>query len=195
MDRSEVPNAAYAQCVAAGGCTAPRSTASATHPSYYTDQARYGAFPVIHVSWEQAQAFCTWAKKRLPTEAEWEKAASWNTAIRQKVVWPWDNVFDPARLNSAESNNGDTTAAGQFPPELNGTLDMAGNVWEWTSSLYKPYPYSTTDGREDLQAEGDRVTRGGSWAQTQGKARGFVRQATAPNFADREIGFRCAAGP
>ena len=195
IDRTEVTNTAYAQCVAAGRCTPPRSPASATHPSYYTDQSRYGSFPVIHVSWEQARDFCTWADKRLPTEAEWEKAASWNGTTRQKVVWPWDNVFDAARLNSAESNNGDTTAVGQFPPEVNGTVDMAGNVWEWTSSLHQPYPYSATDGREDPQAPGDRVSRGGSWAQTQGKARGFVRLPTAPTFADREIGIRCAVTP
>jgi formylglycine-generating enzyme required for sulfatase activity len=111
------------------------------------------------------------------------------------MAWPWTNVFDLARLNSAESRKEDTTAVGKFPPELNGTVDMAGNVWEWTSSLFKPYPYNAGDGREDAQAEGDRVTRGGSWAQTQGKARGFVRQATGPTFADREIGFRCAITP
>jgi formylglycine-generating enzyme required for sulfatase activity len=194
IDRTEVTNAAYASCVQAGKCTSQRSPASETHPGY-ANQERFAQFPTIHVSWEQARDFCAWAGKRLPTEAEWERAASWNPSSREKVEWPWGNVFEAARLNSLESGNGDTTAVGRFDPELNGTFDMAGNVWEWTSSLFRPYPYNSSDGREEAQAQGDRVFRGGSWAQTLGKARVFVRQSAAPTYADREIGFRCAANP
>jgi formylglycine-generating enzyme required for sulfatase activity len=84
---------------------------------------------------------------------------------------------------------------GTFPPEINGTFDMGGNISEWTSSLYQPYPYDAADGREDQQASGDRVFRGGSWAQTQGKARGAYRRPVAPTYFDREIGFRCALPP
>jgi formylglycine-generating enzyme required for sulfatase activity len=86
----------------------------------------------------------------------------------------------------------DTTAVGTFSPEINGTFDMGGNISEWTSSLYHPYPYDAADGRENQQVSGDRVFRGGSWAQSQGKARSTYRQPAAPTYIDREIGFRCA---
>jgi len=194
IDTTEVTNAAYTQCVAEGKCTPPGSPASETHPNYATE-TQFANFPVIQVSWQQAQSFCIWAGKRLPTEAEWEKAASWNAAEYQKSVWPWGDVFDPKLLNSSESSIGDTTAVGQFPAERNGTVDMGGNVSEWTSTLFMPYPYSESDGREDAQAGGDRVFRGGSWAQSEGKARSFFRQPAGPTYIDREIGFRCAVTP
>jgi formylglycine-generating enzyme required for sulfatase activity len=194
IDRTEVTNAVYARCVQAGKCAPQTAPASETHPGYAND-VQYASYPVIHVTWQQAADFCTWAGKRLPTEAEWERAAGWDAATEEKSVWPWGNTFDPARLNSVESGRGDTSAVGQYPPEMNGTYDMAGNVWEWTSSLYKPYPYNQTDGREDPAQQGDRVLRGGSWAQTQGKARAVVRQGASPTYSDREIGFRCAATP
>jgi formylglycine-generating enzyme required for sulfatase activity len=194
IDRNEVTNAAYAACVAAGKCTPQQSPASQTHPNYGT-QDTYADYPVIQVSWQQAQDYCAWVGKRLPTEAEWEKAASWNTALNQKLVWPWEGDFDSERLNSAESNAGDTLAAGQYPAEINGTTDMGGNVSEWTSSLYLPYPYDAGDGREDSAAAGERVFRGGSWAQTEGKAKGIYRQPAAATYFGREIGFRCAATP
>jgi formylglycine-generating enzyme required for sulfatase activity/tRNA A-37 threonylcarbamoyl transferase component Bud32 len=194
IDRTEVTNAAYARCVAAGKCSALADGASATHPSYATDP-QYANYPVINVKWAQANDFCGWAGKRLPTEAEWEKAAGWDATARTKTIWPFGNEFDPAKLNSAESKSLDTTPVGQFDAELNKTVDMAGNVSEWTSSLAKPYPYDEADGREDLTAGGDRVYRGGSWAQTQGKALNVFRIGTAPDYAGREIGFRCAVTP
>ena len=194
IDRTEVTNALYQRCITAGQCSPPESPASQTQPNYAT-QAQFASFPAIHVTWAQARTFCAWAGKRLPTEAEWEKAASWDHRIGVKLDWPWSNLFNPAWLNSAEAAIGDTTGVGHFPPELNDTFDLAGNVAEWTSSLYRPYPYHAADGREDPQAPGDRVFRGGSWSQTQGKARGFMRQGGSPAYADREIGFRCAADP
>jgi formylglycine-generating enzyme required for sulfatase activity len=194
IDRTEVTNALYRRCIAYGRCTPPESPASHTQPGYAA-QARFDSFPAIHVTWAQARDFCAWAGKRLPTEAEWEKAASWDHTAGTKLDWPWSNFFNPAWLNSVEAGIGDTTGVGDFPPELNDTFDLAGNVSEWTSSLYRPYPYHAADGREDPQAPGDRVFRGGSWSQTQGKARGFMRQGGSPAYADREIGFRCAADP
>ena len=193
IDRTEVTNAAYKQCVDVKKCEA-QAPGSDRHPNYANDPL-YANFPATHISWKQARDFCAWAGKRLPTEAEWEKAASWNTATQEKFDWPWGNAFDPARLNSVESNHGDTTAVGTFQPELNGTVDMAGNVSEWTSSLFMPYPYNPTDGRENLQAEGKRVYRGGSYLQSKGKARGFFRRDAPATDPNREIGFRCAATP
>jgi eukaryotic-like serine/threonine-protein kinase len=194
IDRTEVTNAAYIRCVAESKCTPLRTNGSATHPNYATE-AQYANYPVLNVSWSQANVFCGWAGKRLPTEAEWEKAASWNTATRSKTIWPWGNQFDPQRLNSDEARLGDTTAVDQFPEELNRTVGMGGNVSEWTSSLNMPYPYTEADGRENLEATGDRIYRGGSWAQTQGKARSYVRQPAGPDSAFQEIGFRCAFTP
>jgi len=196
IDRTEVTNGAYKRCVDAGKCQAPNDLSSDIHTSYFNDP-QFASFPVIHVSWQQASDFCSWAGKRLPTEAEWEKAASWNAATDEKSDWPWGNVFDPKQpmMNSDELKQQDTIAVGQYAPELNNTVDMAGNVWEWTSSLYKPYPYDKDDGREDAKDPGERVLRGGSWARTKGEARSFFRQHAPPTYADREIGFRCAAMP
>jgi serine/threonine-protein kinase len=194
IDRAEVTNALYRQCVAAKACAAPQSAASHSHPDY-ANQPEYDAFPVVNVSWDQANSFCGWAGKRLPTEAEWEKAASWNSATRAKFDWPWGNEFKPELLNSEEAKVDDTTAVGKFPPELNGTVDMAGNVSEWTSSLVRPYPYDEADGREDPKSTENRVYRGGSWAQTEGKARAIYRVDAAPTVGFNELGFRCAMTP
>lgn len=194
IDRTEVTNAVYKQCVAASKCSPPRQLDSATHPGYFNDPM-YDDYPVIYVTWEQARQFCGWANKRLPNEAEWEKAASWKAQERVKVLYPWSDVFDPTLLNSADSNNIDVMKVGSFAPELNGTVDMAGNVSEWTNSLAQPYPYNEADGREEYPAPGERVFRGGSWAQTEGKARVHNRRAAPPDYPDREIGFRCAVSP
>jgi formylglycine-generating enzyme required for sulfatase activity len=194
IDRAEVTNALYRACTAAGACTPLGSSDSPTHPDY-ANQPTFDQYPVLNVSWQQANAFCGWAGKRLPNEAEWEKAASWNSATREKSIWPWGNTFDQKLLNSDESKIGDTTAVGSYPPELNGTVDMAGNVSEWTNSLSKPYPYNEADGRENPKSEGDRVYRGGSWAQTEGKARAIWRQPASPEAFFNEVGFRCAATP
>jgi formylglycine-generating enzyme required for sulfatase activity len=193
LDRTEVTNAAYGDCVAAGACTAQALPSSETHPGY-ANQAEFAAYPALQVTWEQASQFCEWAGKRLPTEAEWEKAASWSPT-QEKTIWAFGNTFDPALLNSQEAGSDDTTPVDQHPDEINGTHDMAGNVSEWTNSLNLPYPYDASDGREERAAPGDRIFRGGSWAQTQGKARGALRQPAPPNYTSREIGFRCAITP
>jgi serine/threonine-protein kinase len=192
IDRTEVTNAAYQQCVEAAKCTAPAEAGSAKHPAYHTDST-FATYPVIHVTWQQATAYCAWAKKRLPTEAEWEKAASWNAATFEKSTWPWGDDPDPHRMNT-DTRPEDTFAVGSFGAEINGTVDMAGNVWEWTSSLATPYPYDAADGREDAQASGARVIRGGSWAQSNGM-RGAYRLPSDPQQQNRETGFRCAAAP
>jgi serine/threonine protein kinase/formylglycine-generating enzyme required for sulfatase activity len=196
IDRTEVTNAAYRQCVAASQCGRPQQADSATHPGYFDDPA-FNDYPVVQVTWEQARQFCGWAQKRLPSEAEWEKAASWNAQDRIKLLYPFGNEFDPARLNSApaDGNVKDVVKVGSFEPELNGTVDMAGNASEWTNSLKQPYPYDEADGREEYPAPGERVFRGGSFAQTEGKARTYDRRGAPSDYPDREIGFRCAATP
>ena len=130
--------------------------------------------PVSRVSWEDAIQYCYWLNSelsgdlpsgyvlRLPTEVEWEKAARGENGNE----WPWGNVFDKDKCNSYESSLGDTTPIGLYSPQGDspyGCADMAGNVWEWTHTLYKPYPYRARDGREDENISGPRVLRGGSF--------------------------------
>ncbi len=194
IDSKEVTNVAYLTCADVSGCSLPNKLDSATHQGYVT-APEFNFHPVVNVSWQQANFFCEQNGKRLPSEAEWEKAAGWSTASHTKVIWPWGDLFDSGRLNSAESGRGDTVAVATFRDDLNGTFDMAGNVAEWTLSLFKPYPYNPADGREDPKAAGNRVVRGGSWAQRQDKTSTYDRQAAAPDSASNTIGFRCAATP
>jgi serine/threonine protein kinase/formylglycine-generating enzyme required for sulfatase activity len=194
IDAKEVTNLAYLTCADVLGCTLPSSLDSATVKGYVT-APDHNFHPIVNVTWEQASFFCEKNGKRLPTEVEWEKAASWSAAAHTKVLWPWGDTFDPARLNSAEGGRGDTAAVGTFAVNLNNIFDMAGNAAEWTLSLFKPYPYDPADGREDPQAAGDRTVRGGSWSQQQEQTATSARQAETPTSSSNAIGFRCAATP
>jgi formylglycine-generating enzyme required for sulfatase activity len=157
--------------------------------------------PVVYVSWHDAQAFCKWAARfsgeriRLPTEAEWEKAARGMDGR----VYPWgDQELDVGLCNFQDNNIGDTSRVGQYSPGGDspyGCADMVGNVWEWTSSLYKDCTYQAGDGREDPGAEGRRVLRGGSWADEHWDVHAASRDWAYPNDSDFHYGFRCARSP
>ncbi|HWQ14042.1 MAG TPA: SUMF1/EgtB/PvdO family nonheme iron enzyme [Roseiflexaceae bacterium] len=194
IDRKEVTNIIYVVCADAQGCALPAPVDSATRKPYFGAQ-EFNTYPVINVTWEQARYYCEAQQKRLPTEAEWEKAASWNATTRAKSIWPWGDQFTAGRLNSAEANQGDTVMVGTYAAEQNGTFDLAGNAAEWTSTLNRPYPYDGDDGREDLQTTDDRIVRGGSWAQPQEASTGHARRPHPPAAASNQIGFRCVAGP
>jgi eukaryotic-like serine/threonine-protein kinase len=173
----------YAKCVDAGKCDQPSNTD-------YFSNSRYANHPVVTVDWNMANAYCSWADRRLPTEAEWEKAAR-GTDGR---IYPWGNDAPNDTLLNYNQNVGGTTEVRNYPSgkTIYGAYDMAGNVWEWVSSLHKPYPYDATDGREDMSSSGDRVLRGGSWGGDDDFARSASRNRLDPSYANDDIGFRCA---
>ena len=162
--------------------------------------------PVVKVSWHDALAYCRWLSEAtgksisLPSEAEWEKAARGDQDQRE---YPWGDTFEATRCNTSELGFGDTTPVGIFPNGASpyGCLDLAGNVWEWTRSLWgeassKPefaYPYDPDDAkRENLEAGDDvyRVLRGGSWISVRVAARCAYGYRGHPDFRSGDLGFR-----
>jgi len=146
----------------------------------YSDQDRQ---PVVTVSWFEARLYCHWRGRgyRLPTEFEWEKAAGWDPEMQRKRVYPWGDAFDAAHCNTSESGRGKASAVGSYPAGRSayGCEDMAGNVWEWTESVWSA-------------DESARVARGGSWNYFHDLAACACRFGNVPQYRYDNIGFRCA---
>jgi len=200
IDQYEVSNNQYSACVAAGACAAPASNSSYMRSSYYGNPT-YGDYPVINIAWNNALNYCDWVGKRLPTEAEWEKAARGNTP--RSYTWgdgipncDLVNFFD---MISGSYCVGDTASVFDYPLGVSpySVFNLAGNVYEWVNDWYLSDYYSAcASGCTDPlgPAEGTyKVIRGGSWLQTDFSLRTAGRRSNfSPSNTSNEIGFRCA---
>jgi formylglycine-generating enzyme required for sulfatase activity len=202
IGRYPVTNLEYKAFVETAGHAPPKHWSGGEFPADLADH------PVVYVSWHDAVAYCQWLSQatgqiyRLPTEAEWEKAAAWaevqvsGGAGGQKLRYPWGNAFDQNKCNTKEADLGITTPVGQFSPEGDspyGCADMAGNVWEWCSTIFEDYPFQVQDEwtAEYLKKKGYRVLRGGAFGSLASAARSARRNRNYPyNDSLRYYGFR-----
>jgi formylglycine-generating enzyme required for sulfatase activity len=191
--KTEVTNGMYAKCVRAGVCGSPEKSRSETVSSYYGNSS-YADYPVIYVNWFAADTYCRWAGGRLPTEAEWEKAAR-GTDSR---LFPWGNDPPSSQLANVGEYVGDTTRVGSYPGGISpyGLLDMAGNVYEWVSdwfstNYYADSPYRNPQGPSSSSGEPRRSVKGGNWFWQGGYASSAYHDWWEPDQRSTDVGFRC----
>jgi len=215
IDKTEITVSQYRQCELANACTPPKAPginyrqcveAGICTSLLLGDGVTYeDVLPVVGVTWEQASDYCGWAGVRLPTEAEWEKAARGTDGRR----FPWGDTFDGSRLNHCDRNclmdmrdgridDGFRYVApiGSYPQGASpyGVLDMSGNVWEWTADWYAPDLYTAEQRINPAgpQTGTQRVIRGGAWTHQPGSLRAARRHRDVPTTSHNYSGFRCA---
>ena len=201
IDKYEVSNSQYKLCQDAGVCTEPYDVTSIMYQNYYNN-ATYAGFPVIWVSYNQAATFCQWAGKKLPTEAQWEKAARGKTMR----TYPWGDEKPADNIESTQVNYtalfGDVTSVmwGDEGVSPYGVYNMAGNVAEWTDTWYNADSYyqKRTDGVVVTDPTGpsdsptqEKVIRGGSWVSLEDEITTYARDKAFPNYRYYNLGFRC----
>jgi formylglycine-generating enzyme required for sulfatase activity len=208
IDQLEVTNAMYLLCVQSGACSPPATWGSEQRLSYFNDET-YKDYPVVQVTWGQATDYCAWAERRLPTEAEWERAARGDD-LR---TFPWGD--EPPSEIYANYNRlvGDTSRVGSYAAGASpfGALDMAGNVWEWVADYFSNQYYASSPSSNptgpDTSGTNQRVIRGGSfqdeWIDIRVSKRGSALGPNPLAFYDdpdrngessSKIGFRCIEG-
>ena len=191
IDRHEVTNGMYARCIQAGTCRPPASSGSKTRPAYFDDPA-YENYPVIYVSWDDAAAYCQWAGRRLPSEAEWEKAARGADGR----LYPWGDEPPSPGLANYNRLMGDTQPVGSYLQGASpyGVWDLSGNVAEWVADWYGADYYAGATLRNPPgPALGQfRVLRGGSWLNAAHAIRAAFRLWNTADVRSDSIGFRCA---
>lgn len=194
MDKYEVTNALYKACVDVGVCAPPYNASSSTRSSYYGN-SQYDDYPVIYVNWNMAKTYCEWRGARLPTEAQWEKAAR-STDGR---TYPWGEGIDCDKANYNFRCVGDTTKVGSYESGKSpyGIYDLAGNVWEWVNDWYDENYYQSSPASNPLGPESGtyRALRGGSWYVSDSYVRASYRTWFDPTLTFDRIGFRCARSP
>ncbi len=195
MARYPVTVAEYASAVLAGGVPEPTLREWSDAAYGWSEQLLYLDKPIVNVSYLDARAYARWLSSvtgrvwRLPTEAEWEKAAR-GTDGR---MFPWGDIWDETRANTREGGVGHLASVGLYPYGASpyGVEELAGNVYEWCSTHFGPYPYRADDGREDGDSPFGRVMRGGSWSVDSWCARTIGRNANdEPYDALEFVGFR-----
>lgn len=194
IDETEVTNAMYAACVAAGACSPPVTNASSTRDAYFGNPD-FDTYPVVFVSWTQAGEYCAWAGRRLPSEAEWEKAARGDDGR----ICPWGNQAPDDLLLNYNMLYSDTTSVGSFTQGASpyAALDMAGNVWEWVSDWYdsRYYQDAPADNPSGPESGSRHVLRGGSWYYDLNYIRAAFRFSANASTTLNDVGFRCALTP
>jgi formylglycine-generating enzyme required for sulfatase activity len=190
IDRTEVTVGAYRRCVDARVCKAAQVPGDAWETA--------DSHPVVGVTWNDARRYCAWVVRRLPTEAEWEMAARRG----HDAMYPWGGRPGPAMANlrGAEDGFERTAPVGSFPRGATaaGVQDLAGNAAEWVADWYEATWYAKSPETNPTGPEaptGQRVVRGGSWADPEHLARATARAALDPNVSHNAVGFRCAAQP
>lgn len=196
MDKFEVSNAQFARCVKAGACQTPYYLRSATREEYYPNPD-FADYPRVAVSWFEAEAYCNWVGGRLPTEAEWVRAARGE----DKRVYPWGDQPPTCELaNSLEVKTGlmcvgDTARVGSYPLGASpfGVMDLAGNVWEWTADWYHGgyYSFSPEENPQGPEQGGTKVVHGGGFDYSLDRLRIAYTSDHDPREHKIGFGFRC----